>query len=57
MFLQKYSIYKQQYKKDQETIKSFDEFYRKPSEDKITELNDYESVCIIFTECLEESKN
>ena len=36
-FINKYKKYKKQNEKDQQTIKSFDKFYRKSLQDKITD--------------------
>ena len=55
--INKYNKYKKQYEKYQQTIKSFDKFYRKSSQDNLIDKTEYESLCNIFTEYLEETKN
>ena len=53
----KYKIYKKQYRKDQETIKSFDKLYRRFLQDKIFEKKESESLFNIFTKYRDETKN
>ena len=48
---------KEQYEKDQQTINPFDEIYRKPSQDNVIDKTEYGSLCNIFTNSLEETKN
>ena len=55
--MQKYIKYKKQYEKDQQTIKTFNKLYRKSSQDIIIHKKEYESLCIIFTKNLNETKN
>ena len=49
LIINKYNIYKNLYERDQQTIKSFDKFYRKSLQDNIFDKNDNESLCNIFT--------
>ena len=55
--INKYNKYKKQYERDQQTIKSFDKLYRKSLQDNIIDKVDYESLCNIFTEYFNETKN
>ena len=55
--MQKNNKYKKLYEKDQQTIKSFDKLYRKLLLDNIIDKTEYESVCNIFTEYIDENKN
>ena len=57
IFMQKYNKYKNLYEKDQQTIKSFDKLYRKSLQDNMTDRNEYESLCNIFTKYVDEIKN
>ena len=57
LFINKYNEYKKQYEKDQQTFKSFDKLYRKSLQDNIIDKTENESLCNIFTEYLEETKN
>ena len=57
LFINKYTKYKQQYQKDQQTIKSFDKLYRESLQDKILYKNEYESLCDNFTKKLDDTKN
>ena len=43
----KYNKYKKQYRKDQETIKSFDKIFRKSLQDNLSDENEFEPLCII----------
>ena len=54
--MQKYDKYRKQCEKDQQTIKSFDEFYRKSLQDNLKDKNEYESLCKSFTNYLEGTK-
>ena len=47
--INKYNICKKQYEKDQQTIKSFDNLYRKSLQDNVIDKNAYESLCNVFT--------
>ena len=53
----KYIKYKKLYENDQQTIKSFDKLYRKCLQDNVIDKNEYESLCNIFTEYVDETKN
>ena len=55
--MQKYNNYKKQYERDQNTIKPFDELYRKSLQDNLIDKSDYESPCNIFTRFVDENKN
>ena len=57
IIINKYNIHKKQYEKDQLTIKSFDNLYRKSLQDNVFEKNEYRSLCNIFTENVDENKN
>ena len=46
-----------QYRKDQETIKSFVELYRKSLEDNLINKDENQSLCKTFTNYLEETTN
>ena len=48
---------KNQYQKDQQTKKSFDKLYRKSLQDIVNDENEYKSLCKIFTQYLDETKN
>ena len=56
MIINKYNKYKKQYEKDQQTIKSFDKFYRKSLQDNVIDKTEYESLCNIFTKYTNEKK-
>ena len=49
LIINKYNIYKKQYERDQQTIKSFDKLYRRSLQDNIIDKTEYESLCNIFT--------
>ena len=57
LFINKYNKYKKQYERDQQTIKSFDKLYRKSLQDNIKDKTEYDSLCNIFTKCVDENKN
>ena len=57
LIINKYNKYKKQYKRDQQTIKSFDKLYRKSLQDNVIDKTEYESLCNIFTRYLDENKN
>ena len=57
LIINKYNKYKKQYEKDQQTIKTFDNLYRKSLQDNIIDKNEYESLCNIFTKYVDENKN
>ena len=56
LIINKYNKYKQQYDKDQQTIKSFNKLYRKSLQDNVSDKNQYESVCNIFTKYVDGNK-
>ena len=39
------------------TIKSFEKFYRNSLQDNVIDKNEQESLCNIFTKCVDENKN
>ena len=49
LIINKYNKYEKQYERDQQTIKSFDKFYRKSLQDNIIDKTEYNSLCNIFT--------
>ena len=53
----KYNKYKKQYEKNEQTIKSFDKLYRKSLQDNVIDKNEYESLCNIFTNYVDETEN
>ena len=57
LIINKYNKYKEQYEKDQNTIKSFDKLYRKSLQDNIIDKNEYESLSNNFTRYVDESEN
>ena len=57
LMINKYNKYKKQYKRDQQTIKSFDKLYRKSLQDNVTDKTEYNSLCNIFTRYVDENKN
>ena len=57
VIINKFNKYKKLYERNQQTIKSFDKLYRKSSQDKVIDINEYESPCKIFTENVDETKN
>ena len=57
LIINKYNKHKKQYERDQNTIKSFDKLYRKPIQDNVIEISEYESLCNIFTKYVDENKN
>ena len=56
VIINKYNKYKKQFERDQQTIKSFDEIYRKSLQDNVIDKNENESLCNIFTKISEETK-
>ena len=56
LIINKHSKYKKQYGKDQQTIKSFDDLYRKSLRDNVVDRKEYERLCSTFTSCLDEMK-
>ena len=57
LIVNKYNKYEKQYDRDQQTIKSFDNLYRKSLQNNIIDKNEYESLCNIFTKYIDENKN
>ena len=57
IIINKYNKYKKQYEKDKQTIESFDKLYRKSLQDNVIDKSEYESLCNIFTKCVDENKN
>ena len=57
LIINKYNKYKKQNEKFQQTIKSFDKLYRKSLQDNVIDKSEYESLCNIFTNYLDETKN
>ena len=49
--------YKKLYERDEQTINSFDNLFRKSLQDNVIDKNDYESLCNIFTKHVDENKN
>ena len=57
LIINKYNKYKKQYERDQNTIKSFDNLYRKSLQYNVIDKTEYESLCNIFTNYVDEKKN
>ena len=57
IIINEYNKYKKLYEKDEQTIKSFDKFYRKSLQDNVIDKTEYESLCNIFTKFIDETKN
>ena len=57
IIINKYNKKKKQYDIDQQTIKTFDKWYRKSLQDNVTDKNEYESLCNFLTNYLDETKN
>ena len=57
VIINKYIKYKKLYEKHQQTIKSFDKFYRKSLQDNIFDKYDYESLCNVSTKYVDAYKN
>ena len=57
IIINKYDKYKKQYERDQNTIKSFDKFHRKPLQDNLIDKTEYESLCNLFTKNVDQNKN
>ena len=56
MIINKYNKYKQQYQKDQQTVNSFDNLYRKNLEDKSNYENECKPLFNFFTKFLDVTK-
>ena len=57
LIISKYNKYKKQYERDQQTIKTFDKSYRKSLQDNVSDKNEYESLCNLFTKYVDENEN
>ena len=57
IIINKHNKYKKLYERDQLTIKSFDNLYRKSIQDNIIDKTEYESLCNNFTKYVDENKN
>ena len=56
VIVKKYNKYKKQYEKDQQTIKSFDKLDRKSLQANVIDKSEYESLCKIFPNYVNETK-
>ena len=52
--MSKYNKYKKLYEKDQQTIKSFDNIYRKSLQDNVIDKKEFENLCNISHKNLDE---
>ena len=57
LIINKYNKYKEQFERDQNTIKSFYKLYKKSLQDNIIDKTEYESLCNVFTRYVDENKN
>ena len=57
LIIKKHNKFKKQYERDQQTIKSFDKLYRKSLQDYVIDKNEYDSLCNIFTNYIDENNN
>ena len=57
LIINKYNKNKTQYKRNHNTINSFDNLYRKYLQDNIIDKTEYGSLCNIFTRYVDENKN
>ena len=57
LIINKYNKYIKQYERDQNTIKSFDKLYRKSLQDNVIDKTEYDSLCNIFTNYVDQNKN
>ena len=57
LIINKYNKNKKQYERDQQTIKSFDNLYRKSLQDNIIDRTEYDSLCNLFTKYVDENEN
>ena len=53
----KYNKYKKLYERDQQTVKFFDNLYRKTLQDNIIDKIENETLCNVFTKYVDENKN
>ena len=51
-----YNKNKKQYERDQQTIKSFDNLYRKTLQDNVIDKSEYEILCNFFTKYIDANK-
>ena len=56
LIMNKYNKNKKQYERDQNTIKSFDKLYRKSLQDNVIDKTEYDNLCNIFTEYVDQNK-
>ena len=54
LIINKYHKYKKQFERDQQTIESFDNIYRKSSQDIKIDKTKYEILCKIFTKYVDK---
>ena len=54
--LKNYNTYKEQYERNQQTIKFSDKLYRKRLQDILIDKSEFESLCKIFKSYLVETK-
>ena len=57
IIINKYNKYKKLYERDQNTIKSFDNLYRKSLQDNVIDKTEYENLCNIFSKYIDQNKN
>ena len=57
IIINKHNKYKKQYERDQQTIKSFNKFYRKSLQDNAIDKSEYKYRCNIFTKDVDGNKN
>ena len=57
IIINKYNKYRKQYERDQQIIKSCDKLYRKSLQDNIINKTEYESLCNIFTNYVDETES
>ena len=57
LIINRYIKYKKLYERDENTIKSFDNLYRKSLQDNIIDKTEYESLCNTFTKYVDENRN
>ena len=56
LIINKSNKYEKQYERGQQTIKTFDKLYRKSLQDNVIDKTEYESLCNIFTNYVDENK-
>ena len=57
IIINKNNKYKKLYERDQQTIKSFDNLYRKSLQDNVIDKTEYDGLCNIFIKYVDENKN